>query len=169
MRNESADPTGNSLSHKFRSHAGFTGGSSSSSGSAAKRAGSERGRTKGHKAVASTEKRGEYLSEDEWRARRRPESVSEIVDRFMDRVGGGKAAPAGLLAARWDDVVGAQFAAKTRPGSCDAGRLVVLVADGATASKMRFLTSQILQKATQIVGEDTVTSISFRVTRNLGG
>ncbi|MCP3974743.1 MAG: DUF721 domain-containing protein [bacterium] len=118
---------------------------------------------------ANTGEQGnEYLSEDEWRARRRPQSVSEIVDRFMDKVGGGRAAPAGLLAARWGDVVGPQFAAKTRPGSCDGGRLVVLVADGATASKMRFLTSQILQKATQIVGADTVTSISFRVTPTLG-
>ncbi len=86
----------------------------------------------------------------------------------MDKVGGGRVAPAGLLAAQWPDVVGTEFASKTRPGSCDAGRLVVLVADGATASKMRFLTSQILQKATQIVGADTVTSISFRVTPNLG-
>lgn len=115
------------------------------------------------------EKRGEYLSEDEWRARRRPESVQEIVDRFMDKVGGGRAAPTGVLAERWPEVVGADFAAKTRPGSCDGGRLTVLVADGATASKMRFLTSQILQKATRIVGAEAVTSISFRVTRDLAG
>ena len=116
----------------------------------------------------SREQRNEYLSEDEWRARRRPQSVQEIVDGFMDKVGGGRAAPAALLASSWEDVVGPQFATKTRPGSCEAGRLVVLVADGATASKMRFLTSQILQKATQIVGADTVTSISFRVTPTLG-
>jgi len=116
---------------------------------------------------ASTD-RGEYLTEDEWRARRHPESVQQIVDRFMDKVGGGRAAPTAQLAAAWVEVVGAQFAARTRPGSCDSGRLVVLVADGATASKMRFLTSQILQKASHIVGEDTITSISFRVSPNLG-
>lgn len=110
----------------------------------------------------------EYVTEDDWRARRRPEGVQEIVDRLIGKIGGGTAAPAVRLATSWVDVVGPEFARRSLPASCDAGRLVVLVADGATASKMRFVTSQILQNTAKIVGEGTVASISFRVTPKLG-
>lgn len=104
-----------------------------------------------------------FLTEEQRRSQRRPEPVQEIVDRLMTGVSGGRAAPAALLGAQWQEVVGADFAAKTGPGSCESGRLVVLVADGATASKMRFMTSQILQNATKIVGDGVVSAISFRV------
>jgi len=125
-------------------------------------------RTEGEAAAAprsrdSTYQGGEYLSEDEWRARRRPERIEEIVDRLMTKVSGGRGAPAALLGARWNEVVGAGFAEKTLPGSCESGRLVILVVDGATASKMRFATPQIMQKAREIAGEGKVSSIAFRV------
>ena len=41
----------------------------------------------------STYQGGEYLTEDEWRARRRPERIEDIVDRLMAKVSGGRAAP----------------------------------------------------------------------------
>ena len=116
---------------------------------------------------ASSYQGGEYLTEDEWRARRHPERVEDIVDRLMTKVSGGRAAPATLLRGAWSDVVGDSFAAKTRPGSCESGRLVVLVADGATASKMRFHTSLIMQKAVEVAGEGSVSSIVFRVSPDL--
>jgi len=110
----------------------------------------------------------EFLNADEWRARRRLVGVQDIVDDLMAKVAGGRAGPGAALQAVWNDVVGEAFAAKTRPGSCKSGKLVVQVVDGATASKMRFMTSQILQKASGIVGEGVVTSLSFRVTPGLG-
>jgi hypothetical protein len=110
---------------------------------------------------------GEYLTEEDWHARRRPEPIEDIVGRVMARVSGGRAAPAALLSARWGEVVGETFADKTRPGSCESGRLVILVVDGATASKMRFATSQIMQKAVEVAGAGSVSSISFRVSPGL--
>ncbi len=121
----------------------------------------------GARSGGSTYQGREFVSEDEWHARRRPESIDEIVDRLMTRVARGRAGPAAVLRGRWREVVGEAFADKTRPGSCESGRLVILVADGATASKMRFTTSQIMQKATAIAGEGKVTSIVFRVTPGL--
>ena len=121
----------------------------------------------GARARHSAYQGGEYLTEDEWRARRRPEPIEDIVDRVMAKVSGGRAAPAALLSARWNEVVGEAFSGRTRPGSCESGRLVILVADGATASKLRFNTSQIMQKARQIAGEGKVSSIAFRVSPGL--
>ena len=115
----------------------------------------------------STYQGGEFLTEDDWHARRRPESVGGIVDRLMAKVSGGRAAPAALLSARWSEVVGDTFAQKTRPGSCESGRLVILVVDGATASKLRFNTSQIMQKAEEVVGKGKVSSITYRVSPRL--
>ena len=86
----------------------------------------------------------------------------------MTGVAGGRAGPAVVLGARWVEVVGDDFAAKTAPASCDSGRLTILVRDGATASKLRFNTSQILQNASKIAGEGKVSSISFRVSPSLG-
>lgn len=119
------------------------------------------------RAGRSTVEGGEYLTADEWHARRRPERIEDIVDRLMAKVSGGRAAPAALLSARWNEVVGESFAGKTRPGSCESGRLVILVADGATASKLRFSTSQIMQKARRVAGEGKVSSIAFRVSPGL--
>ncbi len=130
--------------------------------SAAAAAGPAAGRS-GH----STYQGGKFLTEDDWQARRRPESVEGIVDRLMAKVSGGRAAPAALLSARWSEVVGDTFAQKTRPGSCESGRLVVLVADGATASKLRFNTSQIMQKAEEVAGKGMVSSITYRVSPSL--
>lgn len=109
-----------------------------------------------------------FLSEEDWKSRRRPESVQDIVDRVMTGVSGGSAAPAVSLGGRWEEVVGPEFAARTAPGSCESGKLVVLVRDGATASKMRFNTNQILQNAAKILGEEAVSAISFRVSPSLG-
>ena len=72
-----------------------------------------------------------------------------------------------MLSAAWSDVVGSEYAKRTRPGSCESGRLVVLVADGATASKMRFITTQIMQNAANVVGDGVVDRISFKVTPGL--
>ena len=85
----------------------------------------------------------------------------------MTGVAGGRAGPAVVLGARWAEVVGADFAAKTAPGSCESGRLVILVRDGSTASKLRFNTAQILQNAAKIAGEGKVAAISFRVSPSL--
>lgn len=108
-----------------------------------------------------------FLTEDDLRERRRLVGVQDIVDGLMARIGGGRAGAAAALTAAWEDVAGAEFASRSRPASCDSGRLVVLVADGATASKMRFMTTKIMQKVENVVGEGVVDRISFRVTPGL--
>lgn len=108
-----------------------------------------------------------YLSAEDRAARRKLEEIGYVVDRVMTGIGRGRAAPAIALSTRWNEVVGAEFATKTAPGSCEAGRLVILAKDGSTASKLRFNTSQILQNAAEIVGKGTISSISFRVSPSL--
>ncbi len=108
-----------------------------------------------------------FLTEEETKARRRPEDIGAVLDRIMTGVAGGRGAHAVSLGARWGEVVGSDYADKTAPGPCDSGRLVILVRDGATASKLRFNTSQILQNVAKIAGEGTASSISFRVSPSL--
>ena len=109
----------------------------------------------------------ESLTEDDLRARRRLVGVGDIVDDLMNKIGGGRAGAGARLSAAWEEIVGPEFVSRTRPGSCDSGRLVVLVTDGATASKLRFMTTQIMQRAAKVVGEGVVDRISFRVTPGL--
>jgi len=101
-------------------------------------------------------------------SRRHPEPVRDIVDRLMANVGRGRTAPVTRLYEAWEAVVGPEFAERTRPGSCDGGRLVVLVADGSTASKLRFVSAEIVRRAAEIVGEAEVNSVSFRVASGRG-
>ena len=110
----------------------------------------------------------EYLSDEEWRRRREPEAADRIVERLVAKLAGGRVAPAAALGAIWEDIVGSDFATRSVPATCEKGRLTVLVRDGATASRMRFITTQILQNAAAVVGEGQVTTVAFRVKRSGG-
>lgn len=109
-----------------------------------------------------------YLTEDERVAARRPEIVGEILGRVMGGISRGRAAPSVVLGSAWTEVVGADLAERSRPGSCQDGRLIVLVRDGATASRMRFMTGAILRGAAEMVGEGVVERVAFRVSPDVG-
>lgn len=93
-----------------------------------------------------------------------PVVVGDLVDSVLGRISMGGAAAVLRLRANWRDVVGVRAADKSAPLALDDGALLVEVADGATASLLRFETTRIAQKATDVCAEP-VLAVRFRVRR----
>ena len=66
---------------------------------------------------------------------------------------------------RWDELVGEQLAAHTRPRSLAEGRLVVAVDDPAWASQLRYLAADLVVRLSAEVGEGRITSLDVVVRR----
>jgi hypothetical protein len=69
------------------------------------------------------------------------------------------------LAGEWEQVAGLPWAGTSRPVAFRNGVLVVGVADGATASLLRFQQAALQQRLNQHFGEGTVMEVRLRVDR----
>ena len=93
-----------------------------------------------------------------------PVPVGDLVDSVLGRISTGGPAAVLRLRANWRDVVGAATADRSAPLALEDGSLLVEVADGATASLLRFETARIVRKAADVCAEP-VSAVRFRVRR----
>src|SRR5919197_2547359 len=69
----------------------------------------------------------------------------------------------GELARRWEEVVGAAVAAKSRPVSLSEGRLLVRARSAAWAAQLRFLHAEIRGRANAVLGTEAVVEVAIAV------
>ena len=84
---------------------------------------------------------------------RGPRPIGESIEALRP----GSTAHA-TLAARWEEVVGASLAARTRPEKLAGGTLVIAVDDPAVATALRYEEPMLLQRCAETVGEGLVTA-----------
>ena len=65
---------------------------------------------------------------------------------------------------QWEEVVGIDLAAKISAVAVSGAELIVRVDDPAWASQINWLEKQLLDKITNLVGEEKITSIRVRTT-----
>ena len=65
---------------------------------------------------------------------------------------------------QWEEVVGIDLAAKISAVAVSGSELIVRVNDPAWASQINWLEKQLLDKITNLVGEEKITSIRVRTT-----
>ena len=65
---------------------------------------------------------------------------------------------------QWEEVVGIDLAAKISAVAVSGSELIVRVDDPAWASQINWLEKQLLEKITNLVGEEKITSIRVRTT-----
>ena len=65
---------------------------------------------------------------------------------------------------QWEEVVGLDLAAKISAVAISGSELIVRVDDPAWASQINWLEKQLLDKITNLVGEEKITSIRVRTT-----
>ena len=65
---------------------------------------------------------------------------------------------------QWEEVVGIDFAANISAVAVSGSELIVRVDDPAWASQINWLEKQLLDKITNLVGEEKITSIRVRTT-----
>jgi predicted nucleic acid-binding Zn ribbon protein len=94
--------------------------------------------------------------------------VGDTIDRVLGRIGAPPSAGVEVVFDHWDEVVGAQMAARTRPVSIDGETLVVACDDPALTTHVRFLEPQLVARLAELSGARTITRVEVRVPRSRG-
>jgi predicted nucleic acid-binding Zn ribbon protein len=97
------------------------------------------------------------------RARREdPQPLSAALDGLLADQGWQTEAAVGSVFGRWDELVGPDVAAHTRPERFSDGELVVIADSAVWATQMRLLTSAVLRRLNTELGHGTVTRVVVR-------
>jgi predicted nucleic acid-binding Zn ribbon protein len=91
-----------------------------------------------------------------------PQPLSTALDGLLADQGWQTAAAVGSVFGRWDQLVGPDVAAHTRPERFSDGELVVVADSSAWATQMRLLTSAVLRRLNEELGHGTVTRVVVR-------
>jgi predicted nucleic acid-binding Zn ribbon protein len=91
-----------------------------------------------------------------------PQPLSTALDGLLADQGWQTAAAVGSVFGRWDQLVGPDVAAHTRPERFSDGELVVIADSAAWATQMRLLTSAVLRRLNTELGHGTVTRVVVR-------
>lgn len=91
-----------------------------------------------------------------------PQPLSAALGGLLSARGWrARAAVAGVFG-RWEEIVGSQLAAHTRPEAFDDGELVVLADSPAWAAQVRLLAPQLLKRLGEELGAGTVRHVKVR-------
>ena len=91
-----------------------------------------------------------------------PQPLSIALDGLLGDQGWRTAAAIGSVFGRWDQLVGPDVAAHTRPERFHDGELVVIADSAAWATQVRLLTSAVLRRLNEELGHGTVTRVVVR-------
>jgi predicted nucleic acid-binding Zn ribbon protein len=91
-----------------------------------------------------------------------PQPLSAALDGLLGDQGWRTAAAVGSVFGRWDQLVGADVAAHTRPERFSDGELVVVADSAAWATQVRLLTTAVLRRLNEELGHGTVTRVVVR-------
>jgi Dna[CI] antecedent DciA-like protein len=91
-----------------------------------------------------------------------PQPLSTALDGLLGDQGWRTAAAIGSVFGRWDQLVGPDVAAHTRPERFSDGELLVIADSSAWATQMRLLTSAVLRRLNEELGHGTVTRVVVR-------
>lgn len=94
------------------------------------------------------------------------ELLDQTLEAVLERVTEGRLAAFEVVKQGWVEVVGSADADISRPVRLDKGVLVIEVANGAVASKLRLRQIKIKQSLEQLLGQGEIAQIKFRVRRS---
>jgi hypothetical protein len=94
-----------------------------------------------------------------------PRSIKASLDHVARSLGGPDSGSLSGLFGHWDDLVGPQLAAHTRPLSLTSGVLVVAVTEPAWATQLRFLEGELVGRFREALGEGVVDRVEVRLRR----
>ena len=92
-----------------------------------------------------------------------PRPVKDSLESLARRLGAPTASSLGAVFAHWEDAVGPTIAAHARPVSLADGILVVAVDEPGWATQLRYLTTDLIARLTDVAGAAVVGRIELRV------
>ena len=112
---------------------------------------------------AGEDQAGPSRSRQPRRARREdPQPLRTAVDGLLADQGWRLAAAVGSVFGRWDQLVGAEVAAHTRPDQFRDGELIVIADSASWATQVRLLAATLVRRLNEDLGHGTVTRVVVR-------
>jgi predicted nucleic acid-binding Zn ribbon protein len=92
-----------------------------------------------------------------------PTPVGETLGAFVRRRGWDERLRGATAWSRWEDIVGAELAARCEPVRIAGGTLLVRAENQVWATQLRYLTAQMLDNAERVLGPGTVREVRIVV------
>ena len=92
-----------------------------------------------------------------------PRPIGQGVERFLAALGAPPPKVTHDVVTRWVDIVGAELARVTTPGSLRDGILVVTTTEPAVADHLKWSEQKVVERANQVLGTEAVRSLRTRV------
>jgi hypothetical protein len=92
-----------------------------------------------------------------------PRPIGQGVERFLAALGAPPPKVTTDIATCWVDIVGAQLARVTTPGSLRDGVLVVTTTEPAVADHLNWSERTVVDRANQILGTEAIRALRTRV------
>lgn len=92
-----------------------------------------------------------------------PRPIGQGVERFLAGLGAPPPEVTRDVATGWVDIVGAELARVTSPGSLRDGVLVVTTTEPAVADHLKWSERKVVERANQVLGSEAVRSLRTRV------
>jgi predicted nucleic acid-binding Zn ribbon protein len=91
-----------------------------------------------------------------------PQLLSTALDGLLADQGWRLAAKVGSVFGRWDQIVGPDVAAHTRPDHLDGSELLVIADSAVWATQVRLLAATLVRRLNEELGHGTVTRVVVR-------
>lgn len=91
-----------------------------------------------------------------------PQPLAAAIDGLLGDQGWRTAAAAGGVFGRWDQIVGPEVAAHTRPGGFTDGELMVIADSTAWATQVRLLAATLIRRLNAELGHGAVRRVKVR-------
>lgn len=104
---------------------------------------------------------------EEWATLPRP--VSDSLESLARRLGAPTASALGAVFSRWEEAVGPEVAAHSRPVAVTGGVLRVAVDHPGWATQLRYLATTLLGRVEEVAGAGVVRRIDIQVEASDGG
>jgi predicted nucleic acid-binding Zn ribbon protein len=91
-----------------------------------------------------------------------PQPLAAAIDGLLADQGWRTEAAVGAVFGRWDQIVGPEVAAHTRPGGFTDGELVVIADSTAWATQVRLLAATLVRRLNAELGHGTVRRVKVR-------
>jgi predicted nucleic acid-binding Zn ribbon protein len=91
-----------------------------------------------------------------------PQPLAAAIDGLLADHGWRTAAAVGSVFGRWDQIVGPQLAAHTRPERFTDGEVLVTADSTAWATQLRYLASKLVRRLNEELGDGTVRRVIVR-------
>ena len=96
---------------------------------------------------------------------RDPQRIGGSLDKIARRLGAPTANALSGLFQRWEQIVGPNIAAHATPVSLKSGHLRVEVDSNAWATQLKFMTTELVARCCEELGDGAVKQIDIRVAR----